>query len=269
MRRRQRSASSGIPCFRRPKRGFWWGVAADRQVDFRLVLLAEFEVWHSRPITPTRRLSLGHMFLPVDPLPGFGGLLLAAILAANLEGFDEELLPDLHRLLNQAEAGQRVVQPRLRHRFQVDHVGLAHTVHRLSGDGENISFELAETSSPMPQALAVVYAIERFDDAGRRSLAGLLRRAMHWQGPIGPSFIAHLAGVGASVGPSFIAFADPKAWALDVLGFPVGTVMPAKKEVTALYRQRLREVHPDHGGAGDDASKLIIDITEARRILTS
>jgi hypothetical protein len=239
------------------------------RVGFAAVLLAEFEVWHSRPITPTRRLSLGHLFLPVDPLPGFGGLLLAAVLAANLDGIDADLLPDLHRLLNQVEYGQRVVQPRLLHRFQVDHVGLARTVHRLSGDGENVSFELAESPSPLQQALAAVYAVERFDDVTRHSLAGLLRKAMRWQGAIGPSFIAHLAGVGGSPNASMLAFADPKAWALEILGFPVGTVAPTKKEVTAQYRQRLRDVHPDHGGAKVDASKLIIDITEARRLLTS
>lgn len=232
------------------------------------MLLAEFEVWSSRPIAPTRRLSLGHLFLPVEPPPGFGGLLLAAVLAASLEGFDDDLLPDLHRLVNQVEHGQRVVQPRLRHRFQVDHVGLARTVHRLSGDGENISFELAKSPNPMQQGLAAVYAVERFDDITRRALTGLLRKAMHWQGAIGPSFIAHLAGVGGSTNASILAFADPKAWALDILGFPVGTIAPTKKEVTALYRQRLRDVHPDHGGVGADASQHIIDITEARRLLT-
>ena len=31
------------------------------------MLLAELEVWHSRPIAPTRRVSLGHLILPVDP----------------------------------------------------------------------------------------------------------------------------------------------------------------------------------------------------------
>jgi hypothetical protein len=43
------------------------------------MLLAELEVWHSRPITPTRRVALGHLVLPTDPAPGFGGLLLGAV----------------------------------------------------------------------------------------------------------------------------------------------------------------------------------------------
>jgi hypothetical protein len=45
------------------------------------MLLAEMEIFHSRPIAPTRRLSLGHLVLPVDPAPGFGGLLLGAIMS--------------------------------------------------------------------------------------------------------------------------------------------------------------------------------------------
>ena len=46
------------------------------------MLLAELEVWHTRPAVPTRRIALGHMVLPVDPAPGFGGLLLGSIVAA-------------------------------------------------------------------------------------------------------------------------------------------------------------------------------------------
>jgi hypothetical protein len=233
------------------------------------MLLAEFEVWHSRPIAPTRRLSLGHLFLPVDPLPGFGGLLLAAVLASSKAGFDEELWPDLERLVQQVERGERIVQPRLRHRFQVDHVGLARTVHRLVGDGDSIAFEIAETSDSMQQGLAAVYAAERFDDTTRRALGALLRKALRWQGAVGPSFIAHLAGVGGEQSSSLRSFADPRAWAMEVLGFPVGTVAPTKKQVMVHYRKRLRDVHPDHGGSDEDASQLISDLTQARTLLTA
>jgi hypothetical protein len=64
-----------------------------------------------------------------------------------------------------------------------------------------------------------------------------------------------------------MAFADPIAWALDVLGFPPGTVKPSRKEVQGRFRNRLREVHPDHGGAEAAASKEIGALGEARRIL--
>ncbi len=38
------------------------------------MLLAELEVFHSRPIAPTRRVAIGVAVLPTAPPPGFGGL---------------------------------------------------------------------------------------------------------------------------------------------------------------------------------------------------
>ena len=70
-------------------------------IDPRAVLLAELEIFHSRPAQPTRRVALGHMVLPVDPAPGFGGLLLGAVVAQHLSGVDEDLVPDIHTLVNQ------------------------------------------------------------------------------------------------------------------------------------------------------------------------
>ncbi|MDQ1376415.1 MAG: rRNA (guanine1516-N2)-methyltransferase, partial [Acidimicrobiaceae bacterium] len=45
------------------------------------MLLAELEIRHSRAIAPTRRVALGDLWLPTEPAPGFGGILLAGILA--------------------------------------------------------------------------------------------------------------------------------------------------------------------------------------------
>ena len=78
------------------------------------MILAELEIWHSRPITPTRRVSLGHLMLPADPAPGFGGILLGAVVARHLFDVDEEMHPDIHRLTLQVERGERIVQPRPR-----------------------------------------------------------------------------------------------------------------------------------------------------------
>ena len=64
-------------------------------------VLAEVEIWHSRPITPTRRLALGQIFLPVDPAPGLGGILLGAIISAHIADVHEDLVPDVHRLIQQ------------------------------------------------------------------------------------------------------------------------------------------------------------------------
>jgi len=231
------------------------------------MLLAELEVWHSRPVTPTRRVALGHLVLPAEPAPGFGGLLLGAVLAANLSDVDPDLVPDLRRLINQVGRGERVVQPRLRHRYQVDRHGLARTSHRLFGHGEKVSFELGHNGTPMQQVLGAVYATERLAIAPRQAVATLLHRAMRWEGPIGPSFVAYLAGVGASRQSPLSAFADPIAWALDILGFPPGTVKPGKKDVVNRFRIRVRELHPDHGGDEDTAGQQIGALGEARRIL--
>lgn len=230
------------------------------------MLLAELEVWHSRPVTPTRRVALGHLVLPVDPAPGFGGLLLGAVLAGHLPDVDPDLVPDVHRLLDQVCRGERVIQPRLQHRYQVDRHGLAVSVHRMEGEGENVNFSLNASGGPLVQVLGAIYAVERLDLKARRDLNPVLHRAMRWQGPIGPSFVANLAG---SATAALATMADPKAWAMEILGFPVGTGKVSKKEVTAHFRNRLREVHPDHGGSEAGAGDAIDKLHQARAILSA
>src|SRR3954470_23167814 len=158
------------------------------------MLLAELEVWHSRPVTPTRRVSLGNLILPVEPAPGFGGLLLGAVVAAHLDDVDEDLHADVRRLLAQVDHGERVVQPRLRHRFQVDRHGLGVSRHRMEGEGENVRFTFDRKGSSLAQVLGAIYAIERLEPTARHGLTPVIHKAMRWSGPIGPSFIAHLAG---------------------------------------------------------------------------
>jgi hypothetical protein len=229
------------------------------------MLLAELEVFHTRPAVPTRRVALGHLVLPVDPAPGFGGLLLGAVVARHIGGVDDELRGGVARLITEIERGERVVQPRLRHRYQVDRHGLSHSRHRMLGRGDDIEFEFGTTGSDLAQVLGAVYAVERLETASRRVVAPVLQQAMRWRGPVGPALIGYLAGA-RSV--ELAALADPTAWALDVLGFPPGTEQPSKREVTRQYRSRMRDVHPDHGGEARHASKAILDLNEARRILT-
>lgn len=229
------------------------------------VLLAELEVYHTRPAVPTRRVALGHLVLPVDPAPGFGGLLLGAVVAQHIVGVDPDLVPDVARLIGQIERGERIVQPRLRHRFQVDRHGLSHSRHRMIGTGDDIEFDFGTTGSDLAQVLGAIYAVERLEVASRRVVAPVLVKATRWRGPIGPALVAFLAG---SQSVALSALADPTGWALDVLGFPPGTETPTKREVTRRYRSRMRDVHPDHGGDRSSASKAILDLNEARRILS-
>ncbi|MEY4157950.1 MAG: hypothetical protein RL743_445 [Actinomycetota bacterium] len=229
------------------------------------MLLAELEIWHSRPITPTRRVALGHLVLPADPTPGFGGVLLGAVIARHLFEVDDDLHPDIQRLILEVQRGDRVVQPRLRHRFQVDRHGLSRSVHRLMGEDDEAEFVFGTNGNPLQQVLGAIYALERLDPSTRRALGPVLVRSMSWRGPIGASFISYLVGNATN---SVSALADPRAWALEVLGFPAGTIKPSKREITQRFRDKLRLVHPDHGGAEDRASREIADLAEARRVLT-
>ena len=93
------------------------------------VVLAELQIWHTRPATPTRRLALGHLVLPTDPAPGLGGLLLAAVVAAYLPGVPEELWTDVERLIDQVlsinpKAGETIIEHLRRYLNSLDNVAL-------------------------------------------------------------------------------------------------------------------------------------------------
>lgn len=229
------------------------------------MLLAELEIFHSRSAQPTRRVALGHLVLPVEPAPGLGGILLGAVVARHALDLASDDITGLRRLISDIGAGRRVVQPRMRHRYQVDRHGLAVSTHRLIGEGEEMSFEFADRGGDLAQVLGAIYAIERLDQQHRSSIADVLIQALRWKGPIGPSMVAFLAGAQSS---SLAALADPRAWALERLGFSDVETSPSSREVSRRYRQQMRSVHPDHGGDHEGASAAIRELAEARRILT-
>lgn len=233
------------------------------------MILAELEVFHSRPIAPTRRVALGRLNLPVLPAPGFGGLLLGGIVAGSMDGLDPELFDDLHHLTLQLQDGRRVPQPRLRHRFQQDRIGLTRSLHRLVGEGEDLAFELADKGAPAQHILAAVYAAGQLPPASRGRVMESIRKAMRWAGPLDHGFVAHLSGLERGRDWSTAAFRDPVQWAMGVLGLAAAgpAAVPARLDVQRQFRDLLRAAHPDHGGDADDAARRIADLTEARRIL--
>jgi hypothetical protein len=235
------------------------------------VIVAELEVFHSRPIAPTRRVALGRAELPVTPSPGFGGILLAGIVAGHIQELDPELFDDLDRLTYQLQDGHRIPQPRLRHRFQEDRIGLTRSVHRLIGDGEDLEFEFEVKGSSNQHILAAVYAAGRLPPAARLRVCEALRKAMRWVGPLDRGFIAHLSGLDRGRAWSTRAFQDPVQWAMGVLGLtpdPAAQLhLPDRTVIQRQFRDLLRDAHPDHGGSSDDAAQRIADLTEARRIL--
>ena len=137
-----------------------------------------------------------------------------------------------------------------------------------SGGAPHLVGELFKnvTGAPLQHVLGAIYVLERLDLSVRKQLAPLLLKAMTWRGPLNQIFVSYLTGSGSS---SISALTDPRAWALEILGFPAGTIKPSKKEVQARFRDSLRDVHPDHGGDQGSAGRSIIDLGEARRVLLS
>jgi hypothetical protein len=236
-----------------------------------VVLLAEMEVFHNRNYSPTRRLALGRCNLPLDPPPGFGPMLLGGVVAVGAEELDHEDHDAVRRLLGQLEHGQRIVQPRIRHRFQSDHHGLARTTARLVGGDESLEFDFDGNGSPLQMTLASIYAAGQLPMSVRPRVFDVVRKGLAWKGPIGPSLISHLSGKTGAQAWSAAAFADPRHWALELLGFGTATGNggkgPNRKDVQRRFRELLRSAHPDHGGEIEDAAERIADLTEARRIL--
>src|SRR5439155_1194864 len=73
----------------------------------RPMLLAELEIRHSRAVAPTRRVALGPHWLPTEPAPGYGGILLGGIVAAHLVEVDPELRDEFLVLVDDLEEGRR------------------------------------------------------------------------------------------------------------------------------------------------------------------
>jgi len=187
---------------------------------------------------------------------------------------DPDLLPELVKLTHQLEHGQRISQPRLRHRYQIDRVGLQRSAHRLVGDDNDVAFDFDDVQgSPAQQVLGAVYAAGDLPVTSRSGVFTAVRRAIGWSGPIGDDLLATLAGRGRGRILSAGAFGDPVNWAMGILGFvngsgrPTNGDGPSRSDVQRRFRQMLRDAHPDHGGASDDAARRIADLTEARRIL--
>lgn len=235
------------------------------------MLLAELEIRHSRPVAPTRRVALGELWLPTEPPPSFGGLLLAGIVAAWVPALDDEMLDELTRLLDDLERGRRIAQPRLRHRFQVDTIGLDRSRHQLHGEGEDLRLDIDDHGHPMPNVLGAAYAAGQLSYRARPAVFRLLRRAARWDGELDLAaerlapVLAYLTGDEAA-GMRGRRMLGDERWALQIFGFPPGSD-PERSEVQRRFRDLVRTHHPDVGGTASGAGVRMVELTEARRIL--
>ena len=133
------------------------------------------------------------------------------------------------------------------------------------GVDDEMRLEVDGNGTPSSRLLGAIYAVERFESGRRRIIAPVIHLGLRWRGPIGPALMSHLAGTSTI---TLSALADPRAWALDLLGFPPARLARRNARSPPQFRPRMRDVHPDHGGDTSDASKLMVELGEARRILT-
>lgn len=233
------------------------------------MLRAELEIFHSRPIAPTRRLALGRQRLPSDTNdgPGFGGLLLGAVCARFGSDLPHDFMVDLISLTHEIEQGLPVPQPRLRHRLQQDRVGLTRSRQRLFVREEQFVPEFdGSRATPSQLVLGTVYAVATVDPSGRISMMRVVRRGLAWRGEIDPSLFSYLADHQSSA-LSPHAMSEPVSWALAQLGLEHHLEAPTSAVVQRGFRHALRTVHPDLGASSADAAQRIAELNEARQIL--
>ena len=231
------------------------------------MLLAELEIYHSRTNAPTRRVALGYTYLPLKNGTGQGAVLLSGIIARFMPEIDQDFHDDYKKLLYQLQRGERISQPRLRHRFQEDIIGLARTVHQLQNHEGNYRFifELNEAAAEQ-NILAAAYTISQFAYRDRPAIVNLMNKASKWRGEVGTDFISYLL----SRHDRFLADLGNESsenWALQVL--EITKANPDSDKVKSQFRKLLRSAHPDTGESSErtDVAKRIEDLTEARRIL--
>src|SRR5436305_9453129 len=229
------------------------------------MLLAELEIRHSRAAVPTRRVALGERWLPAEPPPGPGGILLGGLVAAHVDAIDDDLLVELLGLIDDLESDRRIPQPRLRHRFQTDVVGLDRSRHKLVAEGEETVFDLDDHGPAVPQVLGAVYAVRDLPAGTQPVVYDVLRRALRWDGALGPDLVTYLRDR-RGPGLPWRGLPTDLRWAQRVLGFESESD-PEGDDVRRRFRSLLREVHPDHGAESEGAGQRILELTEARRIL--
>lgn len=233
------------------------------------MILAELEIYHSRPIAPTRRVALGMRNLPIEPAPGAGGLLLSAIVARSAPLVEGDLREGLVHLIEDLDRGARIPQPRVRHRFQVDQIGLSRSTHRLIAEGNTLSFDFDDESGrPVQQAIGAIYAVGSLPVEARSVVFDSIRNALVWGRPVDAGFIqATMGGDRASLA-DLRSWNDPVSWALEIFDFEGSAdEQPSKRTIQRRFRSLLRDAHPDHGAETVGAADRIAELNEARRIL--
>lgn len=217
------------------------------------MLLAEVEIRHSRPVAPTRRVALGLTVLPTEP-DNWGAVLLGAMVAVNAPDLDADEMIELLDLLDRLERYERVPQPRLRHRFQKDVIGLDRSVHSLHADGDRITFDIDAHALPEVSILGAVYAAAGLPMISRPFAFKCLRRALLWNTAVDAAFVAYLVGSDAAMHRWFSMAPDTQR-AMRLLGYGPDD-RPSDFDIKERFRERVWAAHPDRGGDAEEMMEL-------------
>ena len=249
------------------------------------MLLAELNIRHSRRHMPTRRVALGDAYLPLSG-PGWGGVLLGAVVAEHLAVLDEEQAELLPRLVHDAADGLAVPRIALRYRLQTDAHGLDRSRHRIVSEAELgadpvVVLELDRHGAGVPQLLGAVMAAAALPTSARRTALraveaavarpvlpdGLVIRRLY-EGVPGLQPFAPYSVNGDRRDPRWDGVPAERRWAMEVLGLGAGMAVE-RQDVQARFRRLVRLAHPDHGAARDGAAERLAELSEARDLLVA
>jgi hypothetical protein len=270
------------------------------------MVLAELNIRHTRRHQPTRRVAIGDVYLPTSgpasPLfapsaagrsgPGYGGILLGAVVAEHLPDLDEEQRELAPRLLADARDGLSVPRIAMRYRLQTDLHGLDRSRHRIVGEAGRVVLELDRHGWPDPQVIGAVMAAAALPSSARGTAIRAVESALRRPGQLpeglevrrlfqgipgmqpyapgeGPTFVPWpLTGAGRNgdADTAWSGVPSERRWAMEVLGLRAGSAVD-RADVQARFRRLVRQAHPDHGGAHLGAAERLAELSEARELL--
>jgi hypothetical protein len=258
------------------------------------MVLAELNIRHTRRHQPTRRVAIGDVYLPTSG-PGYGAILLGAVIAEHLPDLDEEQRELAPRLLADARDGLSVPRIAMRYRLQTDLHGLDRSRHRIVGEAGRVVLELDRHGWPDPQVIGAIMAAAALPSSARgtaiRAVEAALRRPGQLpeglevrrlfegipgmqpyapgEGPVFAPWPLGGAGRNGANGDPDTAWSgvpSERRWAMEVLGLRAGMRVD-RADVQARFRRLVRQAHPDHGGAHLGAAERLAELSEARELL--
>jgi DnaJ domain len=250
------------------------------------MILAELNVRHTRRHMPTRRVALDASYLPMNG-SAHGSALLAAVVAENVLGLDEEQRDLLPKFLFSARDGFDVPRIALRYRLQTDVHGLDRSRHRLLGEEGLLIVELDIHAAPVPQVIGAVMAAAAMGQTTRRKALRVIEAAVAQPGVIPEPLIVRRLEHGvpqerpplAASGPvgawngvtlpdaaKWDGIPSERRWAMEVLGLKAEMKIE-RDDIQKRFRRLLRAAHPDHGADSTGAAERIAELTEARELL--